>query len=66
MAKPGMFFYNTEGERLGSGDLQPISLYKGMIITIHGRDETYVVDDWSYHHGHADEERGLKIILKPA
>lgn len=62
--KPGMFFYNTEGKRLGSDDLQPIPLHKGMKITIHGHDGTFKVNSWSYHHGHEDEECGLKIILE--
>jgi len=49
---------------LGSGDLQPIPLKKGMKLTIHGYNEPFQVVDWSYHHGQKDEERGLKIILK--
>jgi len=61
--KPGMFFYDSEGERLGSGDLWPIPLCEGMEITIHGRDGKFKVKSWSYHHGHPDEEWGLKITL---
>lgn len=61
--KPGMFFYEYKGERLASGDLWPIPLYEGMEVTIHGYDGTFKVKSWSYHHGHPDEEYGLKIIL---
>ena len=64
-SKPGIFFYNTEGERLGSDvDLWPIPLREDMEITIHGHDGVFKVKDWSYHHGHPDEEWGLKIILR--
>ena len=62
--KSGMFFYDSKGERLGSDDLRPIPLFKGMEITIHGHDGTFKVKSWSYHHGHPDEECGLKVILE--
>jgi hypothetical protein len=61
-----MFFYDTNGKRLGSDDLQPIPLYEGMTITIHGYDDTFKVVEWNYHHGHPDEEGGLRIILEKA
>jgi hypothetical protein len=60
-------FYDTEGKRLGSDEiLLPITLYKGMEFTIHGWEGTvFEVVDWNYHHGHPDEDAGLRIILKP-
>ncbi len=61
------YFYDIEGKRLGSDViLLPIQLYKGMHFTIHSYEGTvFEVVDWSYHHGHPDEEAGLKIFLKP-
>ncbi len=66
MSLKGTFFYDElSGKRLGSDDdVVPIPLYKGMIITIHSYDEVFEVTDWQYHHGHPDEEAGLKIWLK--
>jgi hypothetical protein len=61
---PMIFFYDWEGQRLGSSDIWPIPLYKGMEVTIHGHDGIFEVMDWNYHHGHPDEEWGLRIILK--
>ena len=59
------YFYTKEGRRLASdAGILPITLFKGMRITIHGYDATFEVSDWQYHHGHEDEEAGLKIILK--
>jgi hypothetical protein len=61
----GTYFYLEDGQRLGSADsLLPITLYKGMIVTVHGHDGAFEVLEWSYHHGHPDEEWGLKIVLK--
>jgi len=59
-------FYDTENNRLGSDiGILPITLYKGMIITIHGyKNKLFEVVDWSYHHGQPDENAGLHIILK--
>ncbi len=59
-------YYDTEGKRLGSDDfLLPITLYKGMEITIHGYEGTiFEVVDWNYHKGHPDEDAGLRITLK--
>jgi hypothetical protein len=59
-------FFDTEGNRLGS-DLEviPITLYKGMEMTIHGYPGvTFKVVDWNYHHGHGAEDAGLRIILR--
>ncbi len=59
-------FYDTEGNRLGSDEiLLPITLYKGMMMTIHSYDGHFEVIDWNYHRGHSDEDAGLRIILKP-
>jgi hypothetical protein len=64
MTKANTYFYDTEGNRLGSAEgILPISLRKGMKITIHGYSDTYEVSNWEYHHGQPDEEAGLKIIL---
>ncbi len=64
MSKVDTNFYDTQGNRLGNAEgILPISLYKGMRITIHGYSDTYEVIEWEYHHGHPDEESGLKIIL---
>lgn len=61
----GTYFFDEEGKRLGSDDgVVPIPLYKGMRITIHGYDDIFEVADWNYHHGHPDEQAGLRIILK--
>jgi hypothetical protein len=63
----GTYFYHVDGPRLGSDDvIIPISLYKGMVMTIHGHEEQFEVVEWNYHHGHGDEEAGLRIILKPS
>lgn len=60
-------YYDTEGNQLGSDDIiLPITLYKGMTITIHGYDHKFKVVDWNYHHGHPDENAGLRIILEKA
>ena len=64
MVENGTYFYDTEGNRLGSDEgLLPITLYKGMKITIHGYPNEYEVVDWEYRKVHSDEEAGLKIIL---
>ena len=58
------YFVHVNGDKLGSASgLLPISLYKKMQITIHGQKEKFSVVDWSFHHGHADENSGLTIIL---
>ena len=65
MESLGMYFLDEEGNSLGSNDgLLPIPLYKGMLFTIHGHDDKFEVVEWNYHHGHPDEEAGLRIILK--
>ena len=65
MPSEGTYFLDEEGKSLGSADgVVPIPLYKGMVITIHGHDGTFEVVDWTYHHGHPDEQAGLHIILK--
>lgn len=64
--EPITIFYDTNGERLGSASgLLHIPLYKGMKMTIHGFEVGYYVEDWNYHHGHGDEDAGLRIILRP-
>jgi len=66
MEEPGLFFKDINGNRLGSGDLWPIPLFKGMKITIHGHgmNGEHRVVDWSYHHGHPNEDWGLTVILE--
>ena len=60
------YFKLEDGSTLGSTekDMVPIPLYKGMTITIHGREGKFEVVDWNYHHGQPDEEAGLRIILR--
>jgi len=59
------YFLDEDGERLGSAEgIIPITLYRGMTITIHGYDGAYEVVDWNYHHGHPDEDAGLRITLR--
>lgn len=58
-------FIDSKGNLLGEATgILPISLYKGMNITIHGNDKKYCVVAWSYHQGHPDEGAGLKIELE--
>lgn len=60
------FFYLEDGQRLGSAiGILPLPLFKGMEITIHGHEGAFEVADWNYHHGHEDEDAGLRIILRP-
>jgi hypothetical protein len=59
------YFYNTEKEELGNcPGILPITLYKGMKMSIHSFDNEYEVVDWNFHHGHSDEKAGLRIFLK--
>ena len=61
----GTYFKDEYGRSIGSMDgMLQATLFKGMKITIHGYDEAFEVLDWNYHHGHEDEEAGLRIILK--
>jgi hypothetical protein len=63
----GIYFKDAETEKtLGVIDTNfvPIPLFKGMEVTIHGYDALFKVVDWNYHHGHQDEEAGLRIFLK--
>jgi hypothetical protein len=57
---------NDNGKTIGSQPgILPIPLFKGMKITIHGYSgKVFQVVDWDYHHGHEDEEAGLRIYLK--
>jgi len=59
-----MTFFDSKGNKLGDDKLQPIPLFKGMTVTIHGYDSIFKVIDWNYHHGHPDEDGGLRIILE--
>lgn len=66
MINEGTYFYNDKRERIASADhVIPVTLYKGMVITIHGFEEAFEVVEWSYHHGQPDEEAGLQIMLSP-
>lgn len=65
MLEKNTYFYDMEGQRLGSEEgILPLPLYKGMIVTIHGSPSIYKVVDWQYHHGYSDERAGLRIILR--
>lgn len=58
-------FENRGGDRLGDmPGLLGITLYKGMQITIHGQTGTFKVAEWRFHHGHAEENAGLTIVLE--
>jgi hypothetical protein len=60
------FYYDTEGNKFGSDEfLLPITLFKGMIMTIHGYEGIFEVLDWNYHKGPPIEKGGLRIILNP-
>jgi len=59
------YFIDVNGDDLGNDEgILPISLYKGMRITIHGYSENYEVVEWNYHLGHEDEDGGLRIIVQ--
>lgn len=61
------FIDEESGNELANNvGLLPISLFKGMVMTIHGHSRPFEVLDWSYTHGHPDENAGLRIILKAA
>ena len=63
------YFFDREGRQLASDEgLLSVPLYKGMKFTIHGHDGAFEVVEWEFHHGHADEHPGLRIVLqrKPA
>lgn len=65
VSEGGTYFYLEDWQRLGSdAEILTISLYKGMQMSIHGHEGMFNVVDWNYHHGHGDEEAGLRIILK--
>ncbi len=58
-------FVNRDGELLGDmPGLLAVTLYKGMQITIHGQQGIFKVAEWSFHHGHPDENVGLTIVLE--
>lgn len=59
-----IYFYNEEGKQIASVDYVSIPFYKGMVVTMHGIDGKYKVNDWRLHHGHPDEEPGLHVNLK--
>lgn len=59
------YFKSVDGKSLGDLEgILPITLYKGMTITIHGHEGEFVVVDWNYHRGHPAEESGLRIVLR--
>ena len=61
----GTYFYDTDGNRLGSEvGIVPITLFKGMKMTICDHDGEYRVVDWNYHLGYKFEEAGLRIVLE--
>jgi hypothetical protein len=64
MSGQGTYFY-FGGKQVSNQDgILPISLYKGMEVTLEGYKEKFQVADWNYHHGHKDKEGGLRIILE--
>lgn len=59
------YFYDGEENLLCDyPGILPIPLYKNMKITIHSHAGDFSVVEWEFHHGHPDEESGLRIILK--
>jgi len=62
-------FYNQKvpgrsGEKVAEVDgILPISLYKGMQISVHGREEQFEITRWGYYFGGSDEKSELRIIL---
>lgn len=63
MIEKGTFYY-LDGKRIADdNEVIPATLYKGMVITIHGFEEAFEVVEWSWHYGHGDEEAGLQIML---
>lgn len=62
----GTYFFDENGNQIASDiGIVPLPLFKGMVVTIHGYDgEVFEVVDWNYHHGHDDEDGGLRINLR--
>lgn len=61
----GTYFYDTDGNRLGSeAGLVPVTLYKGMKVTVSDHESEYRVVEWNYHLGYKFEEAGLRVILE--
>lgn len=58
------FLKDENGNSLGDCDFFIPNLFEGMDITIHGNG-AFVVVSWNFHHGHDDEEAGLRIVLGP-
>lgn len=59
------FFYDIQGNEIASDNgIIPVTLYEGMIITIHGINKKFEVLHWNYHYGHPDENAGLRIYLQ--
>ena len=59
------YFFNEKKEVIGNrSGILPISLYKGMKISLHPYNNEYEVVDWNFHAGHPDEKGGLRIFLK--
>lgn len=56
---------DEEGNSLGTiPGHQYIPVRVGMKMTFHGNHGEFHVVDWSYRHGHPDENPGLTIILR--
>lgn len=61
----GTYFVDVNGEKLAEVPLLlPISLYKGMHITIHSSNKVFAVVEWKFHIGHPDENAGLTIVVQ--
>lgn len=59
------YLKSEDGTSLGTlKDVISIPMYKGMTMTIHGKEGEFTVVDWNYHHGHDDENDGLRVILR--
>lgn len=67
MSEKWTFFYSEDGKQLveKAEGILSIPLRQGMVMTIHGYPgKEFEVIDWNYHHGHPDEDPGLRIILR--
>ncbi len=60
----GTYFFDENGNSLGTAiEILPLPLVEGMLMTFHGHSGPYRVVNWNYHHGHDDEDSGLRVHL---
>lgn len=71
MGHGNTYFEVVGGKIMGNlPGILPVTLFRGMIVSVHGYEELFEVVTWSYRLGHeGDPEHrypGLTIILRPA